>query len=128
MRLEVGGGRGRLPITAQGEDRWEAPQPPGVPLDAAKACPESQCQSHQCPMWPDSPGKQLKRARIWSELQHTRPSGQQGRKARKLSGAWGASVSGHDEFQDGLEPFTGSVQEELDKGRGRSAPWEFTSL
>lgn len=88
-------------------------QPQCASLDGAKAT----ASLSSAPMWPDSLGKQLKRARIWSELQHTRPSGQQGRKARKLSGAWGASISGHDEFQDGHGPFSRGVQKELDKGR-----------
>lgn len=79
-------------------------------------CQKATASLSSAPMWPDSLGKQLKRARIWSELQHTRPSGQQGRKARKLSGAWRASVSGHDEFQDAHGPFSRGVQKELDKG------------
>lgn len=46
---------------------------------------ESHCQSQQCPHVARL-GKQLKRARIWSELQHTRPSGQQGKRRGSLAG------------------------------------------
>lgn len=74
-----------------------------------KPLPEASASLISAPMWPDSP-KQLKRARIWSELQHTRPSGQQGRKAREAAEHGEHPFLEHDEFQDGHEPFTGGVR------------------